>query len=148
MKKSLKTELKEICSREVGSKSLGWIKKLIKPFHADKIIQETVEIKKLALYFRPIYTFEYTQSVSNIKKIIEVDALSGEVRKGGRQFREGLKEVVPEDALFDVGTELASIVIPGAGFAAIVGKTIKARHDKKKKLEKMKSSFAAKNRGK
>lgn len=32
MNKSSKRELKEICNREVGSKSLGWIENLIKPY--------------------------------------------------------------------------------------------------------------------
>jgi hypothetical protein len=116
-----------------------FVKELIKPVHADKILNETIEIKKAVLYFRPIHAFEFTNKKSNKTGVIEVDALTGEVAKG-RVYKSGLKELIPEGALFDIGTELASMVIPGAGFGAVVGKAIKERRDNNKAKKAMKHS--------
>lgn len=116
-----------------------FVKELIKPVHADKILNETIEIKKAVLYFRPIHAFEFTNKKSNKTGVIEVDALTGDFAKG-KVYKTSLKELIPEGALFDIGSELASMVIPGAGFGAVVGKAIKERRDRNKAKKQMKSS--------
>src|SRR3989338_728865 len=112
------------------------MKKLIKPVHADKILQEKVIVTTCVLYFRPIYCFMFTEESTKKVKVLEVDALTGEVKVGsiiGKQ----LKELVHEDTLFDLGTEAVSTFIPGAGLAAIIGKEIHKHSKDKKNLAAM-----------
>lgn len=119
----------------------GFVKELIKPVQADKIINEKVEIKKTTLYFRPIYAFEFTNKKSNKTGVIEIDALTGEIKKG-KVYKTELGELIPEGALFDVGAELASFVIPGAALGAEISKVIKRKRDQKKAVKSMKKSRA------
>ncbi|MBD3313385.1 hypothetical protein GF345_03000 [Candidatus Woesearchaeota archaeon] len=120
----------------------GFMKELIKPVQADKVLNETVEIKKRALYFRPVYAFEFTNKRNRKKGAIEVDALTGDVEKG-KVYKTELGELVPEGALFDVGAELASFVIPGAALGAEISKVIKKKRDDAKAAKQMKKSRAA-----
>ncbi|MFC1733660.1 hypothetical protein ACFL6I_25455, partial [candidate division KSB1 bacterium] len=119
----------------------GFVKELIKPVQADKIINEKVEIKKITLYFRPIYAFEFTNSKSNKTGVIEVNAVSGSINKG-KVYKTDLRELIPEGALFDVGAELASMIIPGAALGAEISKVIKKKRDQNKAIKSMKKSRA------
>jgi hypothetical protein len=123
------------------------IKDMIKPVQADKVVQEKVQITKLSLYFRPIYAFEFTVNPSGKKKVFEVDALTGKVSKGS-VFKRELKELMPEHALFEIGAELASVVLPGAPIAAVIGREISKRKKKKKDLAAMKVSQEAHKKSK
>lgn len=116
-----------------------FVRQLIKPVHADKILNEKVEIKKTVLYFRPIYAFEFTNRKSNKTGVLEVDALTGEIAKG-KVYKTELKELVPEGMLFDLGAEVASWVIPGAGIGAAVGKALHQKRKEKKAMKSMKDS--------
>jgi len=118
------------------------IKDLLKPIQADKVLQEYVEIKKLCLYFRPIHAFELTQTSKNTTRVLEVDALTGEITRGS-VFKTTLKELVPEGALFDIGAELASYVIPGAALGAEISKVVRKKRKQKKAVAAMKKSKAA-----
>ncbi|MFO8016079.1 MAG: hypothetical protein R6U32_03170 [Candidatus Woesearchaeota archaeon] len=120
----------------------GFVKDLIKPVQADKVLNEIVEIKRRALFFRPIHAFEFTNKRNKKKGVIEVDALTGDVSKG-KVYKTELAELVPEGALFDVGAELASCVIPGAALGAEISKVIKKKRDEKKAIRDMESSRAA-----
>lgn len=111
------------------------LKELIKPIHADKVIQEKVKIDHLTLYFRPIYAFEFIDTKTGKNTILDVDALTGEVKKGQIVGR-GLKEIFAEGDLFEIGTELATDFIPGAKAAVMVVKKVRdARKRKKERLE-------------
>jgi len=116
-----------------------FVRNLIKPVHADKILNEKVEITKVVLYFRPIYAFEFQNKKNNKTGVIEIDALTGEVSKG-KVYKTELKELIPEGALFDIGAEVASWVIPGAGLGATVGKAIHEKRKQKKAIKRMKES--------
>ncbi|MFQ5475292.1 MAG: hypothetical protein ACE5DM_05655, partial [Candidatus Nanoarchaeia archaeon] len=71
--------------------------------------------------------------------VLEVDAITGEVKRG-KIFKHELKELISEDILFEVGAELASTIIPGAGVGAIIGRELKKRRDKKKGKQAMTDS--------
>jgi len=120
----------------------GLFKELITPIHADKIIEERIEVKDIILYFRPIYAFELMNSATKQTGVLEVDALTGDVKKG-KVFKHELKELISEDILFDIGAELAETVIPGVGVGVAIGRKIKSRHDKKKKMKAMENSRQA-----
>ena len=126
------------------------LKRMIKPVHADKILDEKAIITKLCLYFRPIYVFEFTEQSTKKKKVLEVDALTGAV-KVGTMVKSPLAELISEGKLFEIGTELAAEIIPGGGAALIVGKEIKKKREKNKAIAEMKKSqvaFASRDRKK
>jgi hypothetical protein len=117
-------------------------KELLKPVQADKIITEKIEVTEMTLYFRPAYAFELTKKVNGKTSVLEIDALTGDIHKSS-VIRKELQELMPENVLFDVGAEVASMIIPGASAAAVIGKQIHERHKKKKAIEQMKTSQRA-----
>jgi len=120
------------------------IKDLIHPFDADIVIQERVHIKTTSLLFRPIHVFELKQG----DKIatLEVNGITGAVTKSSPFKHQIAKKLLEEQTWFDVGTELASAIVPGAGASVVIGKHIKDRVAQKKTLKAMKSSQAARLR--
>lgn len=120
------------------------IKELIKPIHADKVLQEKVKVTHLTLFFRPIYAFEFIDAKTGKSSILDVDALTGEVKKGQIVGR-GLKEIFSEGDLFEIGTELATDFIPGAKATVMaIQKVREARKKKKARLEENKRRIGAK----
>jgi hypothetical protein len=107
------------------------IKELIKPIAADKVIQEKVKITNLTLYFRPIYAYEFVDSKSGKKSVLDVDALTGEVKKGSIVGK-GLKEIFSEGDLFEIGTEFATDFLPGTKAAMMVVQKVRAARKRKK----------------
>ncbi|MBU0461932.1 MAG: hypothetical protein KJ574_05080 [Nanoarchaeota archaeon] len=125
-------------------------KELIKPIHADTVIEERVEITGLTLIFRPIYAFEIQNEITKQIGVLEVDAIFGDVQKG-KVFKRELKELISEDVLFEVGAEIAGTIIPGAGAGAAIAREIKKRKEAKKAVQMMESSkkaMAEKHKGK
>ena len=112
------------------------VKDILKPIQADTILQKKIEISQLDLYFRPVYTFELTESDTKRTKIVEVDAVTGHVEKVNTWIK-GIKDRLTTEATwFDVGTEIAGAIIPGAGVAVIGGKYLKDKRAEKKKFGK------------
>lgn len=107
------------------------IKEIIKPIEADKIITEKVIVTKLALYFRPIYAFELIDSKSGKSGVLDVDALTGEVKKGNI-IGKGLAEIFSEGDLFEIGTELVTDFIPGAKATVMVVQKVREARKRKK----------------
>ncbi|MEM4336384.1 MAG: hypothetical protein QXG86_00050 [Candidatus Woesearchaeota archaeon] len=120
------------------------IKDLIKPFEADKVIKEEVVITKLALYFRPIYSFEFIDSKSGKRYILDVDALTGEVKKGS-MVGKALAEIFHEGDLFEIGTEFITDFIPGTKAGVMIAQKIKAAR-KRKKEEKERNRLSLKGK--
>ena len=116
------------------------IKDLIKPFEADKVIKEEVIITHLVLYFKPVYSFEFIDAKSGKKYILDVDALTGEVRKGS-MVGKALAEIFEEGSLFEIGTEFVTDFIPGTKAGLMVAQKIRA-HRKRKKEERERNKFS------
>ncbi|MEM4246796.1 MAG: hypothetical protein QXR48_01175 [Candidatus Woesearchaeota archaeon] len=115
------------------------IKELIKPIQADKIIQEIVEIKKLAMLLRPVHVFEFKEEGSESGKTIEVDAITGAWKRGNRIISEEMKKHLISEGIFEVGAELAATVIPGAGVSLTLGKKLKEHQELKRNIKQMKA---------
>jgi hypothetical protein len=96
--------------------------KMIKGIQADKIIEESVEVKCVDLYYHPIYAFKYHWKSKNKDVIIEVDGMTGNVTSGNRTFSEYLGKVLDTNFLFDVGADAAGMLIPGGSIAVKVAK--------------------------
>ncbi|MEZ5335285.1 MAG: hypothetical protein R2741_08635 [Methanolobus sp.] len=92
------------------------IKKLLsdmmKPMDADEVLDDTVRIENLDLYFRPIYAFEYNWVPKSKQNVLEFDAITGEFYQG-TLLREKMAEIFTEETLFEIGGEVAGFIIPG-----------------------------------
>lgn len=97
---------------------------LIKGIHADKIKEETINVPSVDLYYRPVYAFQYRWKSKGKEAIVEVDSLTGAVKSGNRIFREYLGKVMDRNFLFDVGADIASLLLPGGSIAVKVVKKI------------------------
>ena len=86
------------------------IKDLIHPFEADKIIEEKVVIKAISLFFRPIHVFELSQGSKSAT--LEVNGITGVVSRSSPFTQQITKRLRQEQTWFDVGTELASVIVP------------------------------------
>ena len=85
---------------------------MLKPLDADEILDETVNITTLDLYFRPLYAFEYTWEPKNKHNVLEFDGLTGEFQSG-KVLREKMAELFDEEVLFEIGSEVAGVIVPG-----------------------------------
>ncbi len=86
---------------------------MMKPIDADEILDETMKIESLDLYFRPIYAFEFSWLPKNKQNVLEFDGITGEFYSG-KVLREKMAEIFTEETLFEIGGEVAGVVIPGA----------------------------------
>lgn len=119
------------------------VKDLIHPFDADKVIKEKVDIKTLRLNFKPIHVFEVRKGAKTAT--LSVDAVTGIISKA-HPIADQLKGMVNEDTFFDVGAELAGLIVPGLGLGVMLSKKVKDVYAKKKRLKKMKSSKLARQK--
>lgn len=100
------------------------LSKMIKGIQADKIIEETVEVPCVDLYYHPIYDFQYRWKSKDKEAIVEIDGLTTEIRSGNRVFKEYLGKVLDRNFLFDLGIDAAGLLIPGGGIAVKVAKKV------------------------
>jgi len=91
---------------------------VIKSVEADKVLEESVRVESIDLYYRPVYAFRYRWQGK--EAVIEFDALTGEAKPGGATFEQYLGKVLEPKFLLDVGVETANIFFPGATLAKLV----------------------------
>jgi hypothetical protein len=96
--------------------------KMIKGIQADKILEETVRVECVDLYYRPVYAFKYFWKGKNKEAIVEVDGLTGEVGTGIRTFNEYIGKILDQNFLFDLGADAAGMLIPGGSIAVKIAK--------------------------
>ena len=87
-------------------------------FDADKVLEESVRLEAVDLYYRPVYAFRYRRQGK--EAVVEFDALTGEVKTAGSTFEQHLGKIMEPKFLLDVGAEAANLFIPGATVAKIV----------------------------
>lgn len=97
------------------------VNSLIKPFQADHILDEQIGITELALYFIPIYTFEFHWKTKDKRITISYDGTTGELRPQANKIADRLRKSFTNDEIFEFGKEVANFV-PGGGLAMMVGK--------------------------
>ncbi len=97
---------------------------MLKPIQADEIHAEKVDIKTVALYFRPVYAFEYKWEIKGKTAVAEFDGLTGEMTAGGVTLRQQVEKVINRDLIFDVGMMSANILVPGSGIAVRLAKEV------------------------
>lgn len=94
---------------------------LIKPIKADHILDEQIAITELALYFIPVYTFEFLWKPKEKRVTVSFDGATGEMRAQANKIAERLRGSFTNDEIFEFGKEAANFV-PGVGLAMLAGK--------------------------
>lgn len=84
---------------------------MAKQIQADKILEDTVEINTLDLYFRPIYAFEFTWKTKSKTGIAEFDAATGNMI-AGKVVRGKVEKPITTAELFDINPETVTSLVP------------------------------------
>jgi hypothetical protein len=95
---------------------------LMKTIQADKIYEQRIEVEKVILYLRPVYAFEFYWKSRDKRQVIEFDALTGELRAEAGQIKRQLTDVLENDDLFDIGSDVVGTFVPGANIAIKLGR--------------------------
>jgi hypothetical protein len=90
---------------------------VLKSIQADHILEDQVEIKRLDLYYRPVYAFRYRWHSKDKEAVLEMDSLTGTVQSNGTTYQRYMGQILDADFLFDVGAETVGIFVPGGGIA-------------------------------
>ncbi len=96
----------------------------IKPVQAQEIHEERVDVETIDLYFRPVYAFEYEWAAKSKRVVVEYDALTNEIRSGGKKWHDEIKNVVTRDFLFDVTADAVGMIVPGGSIAVKLVKAV------------------------
>lgn len=117
IKKIEDLEKKDIIVSPVMVKALfilrSVLQEIIHPVDADKILDEKIEIKKLILYFRPSYIFEYENTKKNTKGYVSIDTITGNVSYVKEMETKKARQPFTETAIFDIGVSALSSLVPG-----------------------------------
>ena len=97
---------------------------MLRPIQADEIYAENVDVKKVTLYFRPVYAFEYKWDTKGKTAVAEFDGLTGAMTTGGITLRQQVEKVITRDLIFDIGGMTAGMLIPGANIAVRMAKAV------------------------
>jgi hypothetical protein len=101
---------------------------VVKPVqHAQAVHEERVTVEAMDLHFRPVYAFEYLWAARNKRVVVECDAITGEVRTGGKTWGDQFKELISSDLLFDVTADAAGMLLPGGSIAVRFVKAVVER---------------------
>lgn len=99
--------------------------RLMEPIQADEMLDDTLEITSLTLYYRPVYAFEF--GWRDKRGVLEIDALTGGVNREGSIFGSMAKKFTKRDMLFDIGAEVANLIVPGGSIVVkLVGNATKS----------------------
>lgn len=95
---------------------------LMKTIQADKIYEQRIQVDKVILYLRPVYAFEFVWESRDKRQVVEFDALTGELRAEAGQIKRQITDVLENDDLFDIGSDVVGTFVPGANIAIKLGR--------------------------
>ena len=78
-------------------------------------------LEHIDLYYRPWWAFEFHWRPKDKRGVVEIDAVTGQVRQG-QALMAKVQRMVTRDALFDIGADTVSLLVPGGGIAVKVAK--------------------------
>lgn len=94
---------------------------MLKPVQADVVHEESITFEQVDLYFRPWVAFEFHWKVKDKKGVIELDAVTGQLRQS-QALMARLQRTVTRDALFDIGADTVGLLVPGGSIAVKAAK--------------------------
>ncbi len=95
---------------------------MIKSVQAERILEDSIEVACIDLYYRPVYAFQYRWLSKNKEAILEYDGLTGQWQSDGEIFQQYVGKLIDPEFLFDVGTETVDLLVPGSGLAIKLAK--------------------------
>ncbi len=90
---------------------------MLRTVQADRILEDSVNIQKVDLYYRPVYAFQYRWKSREKEAILEYDGLTGQLQAGGKTFQQYMGKLMDPEFLFDVGADTIDLLLPGGGIA-------------------------------
>lgn len=94
---------------------------MLRPLQADVVTEEALALELTDLYYRPVWAFEFAWAAKGRTGVIEIDAVTGQVRNAP-SLTSGLTKVVSRDALFDIGADTVGLLVPGGSIAVKVAR--------------------------
>jgi hypothetical protein len=94
---------------------------ILKPVQADTVQEETITFEQIDLYYRPWWAFEFHWKQKDKKGVVELDAVTGELRNS-QALMARLSRTVTRDSLFDIGADTVGLLVPGGSIAVKVAK--------------------------
>jgi hypothetical protein len=94
---------------------------MLKPVQADRVDEEVLTLEATDLYYRPVWAFEYHWKPKDKRGVVEIDALTGQVRQG-QSLVAGMTRMVSRDAIFDIGADTIGLLVPGGSIAVKVAR--------------------------
>lgn len=85
---------------------------------ADRVLEETVRVEAVDLYYRPVHAFRFRKGGK--EAVVEFDGVTGAVTTGGDTFEQYLGKALDPHFLLDVSGEALSLVVPGANIAKLL----------------------------
>lgn len=98
---------------------------VIRPVQQAHVIhEEHVDVEAIDLIFRPVYAMELEWGAKGKRTVVEFDALTGEMRAGGKKMGEQFKGFVTRDLLFDITADAVGLIVPGGSIAVKLVKAV------------------------
>jgi hypothetical protein len=102
---------------------------MLKPVQADTIIEESMTLEHIDLYYRPWWAFEFHWQPKDKRGVVEIDAITGQMRQG-QALMAKVQRVVNRDVLFDIGADTVGLLVPGGSIAVKVARLAIDRNQK------------------
>jgi len=104
---------------------------LMTAVQADTIITDTVDVSSIALFFRPVYAFEYLWRSKQKTQSLEIDGVTGESKTTNTGVGARVSRRLSKELLFDIGADAVDLLVPGGGIAMKVGRAVIHRGEAK-----------------
>jgi hypothetical protein len=104
---------------------------LMTAVQADRIITDVVDVTSIALFFRPVYAFEYLWRSKSKTQSLEIDGVTGESHTTNTTVGSRVTRHLSKELLFDIGADAVDLLVPGGGIALKVGRAVIRRSDSK-----------------
>lgn len=95
--------------------------RMLKPVQADTVLEEVLTFEHSDLYYRPIWAFEFHWGPKDKTGVLEVDALTGQLRQAA-SLTSHMTKLISRDALFDIGADTIGLLVPGGSIAVKVAR--------------------------
>lgn len=102
---------------------------MMKPVQADSITEESMTIEHIDLYYHPWWAFEFHWKPKDKTGVVELDAVTGEMRQG-QALASRVTKMMNRDALFDIGADTVGLLVPGGSIAVKVARLAIDQRDK------------------
>ncbi len=95
--------------------------KMMRPLQADAVLEESLALEHIDLYYRPIFAYEFRWAPKDKRGVVEIDGLTGQVYHAS-SLRTQLSRMVTREALFDIGADTIGLLVPGGSIAVKVAR--------------------------